>query len=119
MIYVNVNNGQDKFEVHILKNVAIMTNHLPKMSQDATFAQSLNGHNSVISHPILTFDHIKMISSFTFRFFWPFLLQNLIWETLGAWTKNLPHDIGTCPGHHLQLIARNHFFEIFRGEPPL
>ena len=60
---INANDGQNKFEVHILKNVAKMTNYLPKMGQDATFARTLNGHNSVIFHPILTFDHTKMICS--------------------------------------------------------
>ena len=37
---------------------------------------------------------------------------------MGAWTQNLPQNVGTCPGRHLQLIARNFVFEIFRGEPP-
>ena len=32
--------------------------------------------------------------------------------------KNLPKNVGACPGHHLQLIARNIVFKIFRGEPP-
>ena len=42
------------------------------------------------------------------------------WATMGAWTKNLPKNVGTrlSPGHHLQLIARNLVFKIFRGEPP-
>ena len=40
-----------------------MTNYLPKMGQDVTYARTLNGHNSVIFHPSLTFEHTKMISS--------------------------------------------------------
>ena len=48
---------------YILKNVAKMTNYLPKMGQDATFARTLNGHNSVIFYLILTFDYTKMLSS--------------------------------------------------------
>ena len=39
-----------------------MTNYLLKMGQDATFAQTLNGHNSVIFHPILTIDQTKMMN---------------------------------------------------------
>ena len=60
---INAYDGQNKFEVHTLQNVAKMTNYLPKMGKDATFARTLNAHNSVIIHPILTFDHTKMNSS--------------------------------------------------------
>ena len=60
---INANDRQNKFKVHTLENVTKMTNYLPKMGQDATFAQTLNDHNSVIFHPILTFNHTKMISS--------------------------------------------------------
>ena len=38
-------------------------NYLSKIGQDATFARTFNGHNLAIFHPILTFDHTKMISS--------------------------------------------------------
>ena len=55
-------NGQNKFEVHILKNVARMTNYLLKMGQDATFVRTLNGHNSVICHPILTSYNTEMVN---------------------------------------------------------
>ena len=57
------NDGQNKFEVHISKNVTKLANFLPKIGQDTTFAPSLNGHNSAIFYPILTFDHTKMMSS--------------------------------------------------------
>ena len=60
---INANDVQKKFKIHILKNVAKMTIYLPKMGQDATFAQTLNGHNLVIFHPILTFDSTKINSS--------------------------------------------------------
>ena len=43
-VNINTNVGQNKFEDHILKNVAKITNYLPKMSQDATFGRTLNGH---------------------------------------------------------------------------
>ena len=104
------------------------------MGQDATFAQTLNGHNSVIFYPILKIrphqinqlietNRMVLIPKlyllpFRFGFFGPFLLQGLIWATMGAWTKNLSNHVGTFPGHHLQLIAWNLVFEIFRGEPP-
>ena len=32
---------------------------------------------------------------------------------MGAWTKNLPKNVGTCPVHLIQLIARNLVFKIF------
>ena len=54
--------------------------------------------------------------SFRFVFSGTFLLQCLTWAIMGAWTKNLPKNVGTCPGHHLQLIAQNLVFKIFRGE---
>ena len=45
-----VNAGQNKFEVDILKNVAKIANlRIPLLSLD------MNGHNSIIFHPILTF----------------------------------------------------------------
>ena len=53
---INVNDRQNKFEVHISKNIA-------KNSQGATFATTLNGHYSTMFHPILTLDTTKMISS--------------------------------------------------------
>ena len=34
----------------------------PKIGQDATFAPTLNWHNSAIFYPILTTDYIKMMS---------------------------------------------------------
>ena len=45
---INMNHGQNTFEVHTSKNVAKMANFRPKIGQDATFAPTLNGHNSVI-----------------------------------------------------------------------
>ena len=33
-----------------------------------------------------------------------------------SWTKNLPKNVGTCLGNHLQLIARNLVFKTFWGE---
>ena len=45
---INVNDGQNKFEVHISKNMARIANFQPKIGQDATFAPTFNGHNSAI-----------------------------------------------------------------------
>ena len=47
-VNVNGNDGQNKFEVHITKNVANMADFRPKLGQDATFAPTLNRHNSAI-----------------------------------------------------------------------
>ena len=60
---MNINYEQNKFEVHISKNVAKMANFRPKVGQDAMFAPTYNGHNSIIFYPLLTFDHTKMTSS--------------------------------------------------------
>ena len=32
--------------------------------------------------------------------------------------RQLPKNVGSCPGHHLELIVRNLVFKIFRGDPP-
>ena len=45
---INRNEGQNKIEVHISKNVAKMANFWPKTGQDTTFAPTLNLHNSAI-----------------------------------------------------------------------
>ena len=58
-----VNNGQNKFEVHISKNKAKIANFQPKIGQDATFDPTFNWHNSAIYYPILAYDNTKMISS--------------------------------------------------------
>ena len=46
------NDGQNKLEVCISKNMAKMANKWLKISRAATFGQSLGGHNLVIFHPI-------------------------------------------------------------------
>ena len=45
---INVNEGQNKFEVHVSKTMAKIANFQPKIGPDVTFAPTLNGHNSVI-----------------------------------------------------------------------
>ena len=45
---INKNDGQHKFEVVILKNVAKMANFRPKIGHDGTFAPTLSGNNSAI-----------------------------------------------------------------------
>ena len=37
---------------------------------------------------------------------------------LYLWTQNYPQIVGTCPGHHGQLISQNCVFTKIRGEPP-
>ena len=44
---INGNEGQNKFEVPISKNVARMANFRPKLGQDAIFAPTLNRHNFI------------------------------------------------------------------------
>ena len=73
-IKINVNNGQNKFEVHISKNVAKMAILWPKIGQRHFGARASHGHNLAIFHQILTNEHTKMTSSislFYILFFWP------------------------------------------------
>ena len=37
----------------------------------------------------------------------PFLLRGLTWAMFYVWTKNYPQVVGTCSGHHGQLISQN------------
>ena len=62
-VKVNVNNGQNKFEVHISKNVAKMAILWPKIGQRHFGARASHGHNLAIFHQILTNEHTKMTSS--------------------------------------------------------
>ena len=98
----------------------IATNWL-KISRAATFGHSLGGHNLAIFHPILTFDHAKMISSsrgiewrkdlssisfrLDFGILSHFLPSVATWTTFGARTQNYSQVVGTCPAYHPQLIA--------------
>ena len=62
-IKINVNNGQNKFEVHISKNVAKLAILWPKIGQRHFGARASHGHNLAIFHQILTNEHTKMTSS--------------------------------------------------------
>ena len=59
-IKVNVNKWQNKFEVHISKNVAKMAILWRKIGQRHFGACSSHGHNLAIFHPILTNEHTKI-----------------------------------------------------------
>ena len=75
--------------------MAKIANSQPKIGQDATFAPTLDGHNSAIFYPILTSKLYLILLSFQI------LLRGLTWAVLRAWTQNHPQVIvGTCPGHH-------------------
>ena len=50
-----VNVGQNKFKVDIPKNVAKIAKLRPKIGQIPLLSLDINGHNSIIFHPILTF----------------------------------------------------------------
>ena len=52
-------NEQNKSEVQISKNVTKIANFWSKIGQDATFATTLNVHNSAIFYPSLTFNTPK------------------------------------------------------------
>ena len=40
------------------------------------------------------------------------------WALLYVWTQNYPQVVGTCPGHHGQLISQNCVLTKTRAEPP-
>ena len=116
-VNINVNNGQNKFEVHISISMAKKANFQPKIGLDATFAPTLSGHNSAIFYPILTSDHIKMVSSprriewykqlssFAFFLVFGFLLQSLAWAVLRAscWYMSRPSP----PAHRSKSCFQN------------
>ena len=71
-IKINVNSGQNKFEVHISKNVAKMAILWPKIGQRHFGTRASHGHNLAIFHQILTNEHTKMTSS----------LRRIEWNTI-------------------------------------
>ena len=73
---INVNNGQNKFEVHISKNVAKMAILWPKIGQCHFGARASHGHNLAIFHQILTNEHTKMTSSLR-RIEWNKILSSI------------------------------------------
>ena len=84
-IKINVNNGQNKFEVHISKNVAKMAILWPKIGQRHFGARASHGHNLAIFHQILTNEHTKMTSSLR-RIEWNQILSSIsLFYILGFW----------------------------------
>ena len=82
---INVNNGQNKFEVHISKNVAKMAILWPKIGQRHFGAHASHGHNLAIFHQILTNEHTKMTSSLR-RIEWNQILSSIsLFYILGFW----------------------------------
>ena len=75
-IKINVNKGQNKFEVHISKNVAKMAILWPKIGQRHFGARASHGHNLAIFHQILTNEHTKMTSSLR-RIEWNQILSSI------------------------------------------
>ena len=95
----------------------------PKIGQRHFGARASHGHNLAIFHQILTNEHTKMTSSlrriewnkilssislFYILFFWPhFCSEASHGQCLYVWTKSYPQVVGTCSGHHGQLISQN------------
>ena len=75
-IKINVNSGQNKFEVHISKNVAKMAILWPRIGQRHFGACASHGHNLAIFHQILTNEHTKMTSSLR-RIEWNKILSSI------------------------------------------
>ena len=96
-------------------------------------ARASHGHNLAIFHQILTNEHTKMTSSlrriewnqilssislFHILVFGPIFAPSLTWAMFYVWTKNYPQVVGTCSGHHGQLISQNCVLTKIRAEPP-
>ena len=60
-VKVNVNEWQNKLEVHISKHLANITINWQKIGQMPLLSLNTNGHNSVIFHPILTLFYQVML----------------------------------------------------------
>ena len=75
-IKINVNTWQNKFEVHISKNMAKMAILWPKIGQRHFGARASHGHNLAIFHQILTNKHTKMTSSLR-RIEWNKILSSM------------------------------------------
>ena len=75
-IKINVNNRQNKFEVHISKTVAKMAILWPKIGQRHFGARASHGHNLAIYHQILTNEHTKMTNSLR-RIEWNQILSSI------------------------------------------
>ena len=54
-ININVNDGQNKYDIRISKNKAKIPYFQPKTGQLPLWRVTLNGHNLAIFHSILTF----------------------------------------------------------------
>ena len=123
-----------KLGLYIKVNLAKMAILWPKIGQRHFGARASHGHNLAIFHPILTNQHTKMTNSLR-RIEWnkklrsislllyigflaPFLLRGLTWALLYVWTQNYPQVVGTCPGHHGQLMSQNCVLTKIRAEPP-
>ena len=133
-VNVNVNNGQNKFEVHISKNVAKMAILWPKIGQRHFGARASHGHNLAIFHQIFTNEHTKMTSSlrqiewnkilssislFYILVFWPhFCSEAAHGQCCTYGLKTTLKLFGTCSGHHGQLISQNCVLTKIRAEPP-
>ena len=75
-IKINVNKGQNIFEVHISKTVAKMAILWPIIGQRHFGARASHGHNLAIFHQILTNEHTKMTSSLR-RIEWNQILSSI------------------------------------------
>ena len=108
-VNTNVNGGQNKFVVHISKNMA----------------QTRPGRHfcPIRPHQNDHFVETNRTKLYLITFNWwvgpIFLLRGLIWAALRAWTQTHPQVLDTFPGHHSQPIAQNYVFKSARPGPPL
>ena len=64
---------------------------------------------------------LSSISLFYILVFWPHFCSEASHGqccNLYVWTKNYPQVVGTCSGHHGQLISQNCVLTKIRAEPP-
>ena len=121
-IKINVNHGQNKFKVHISKNVAKMAILWPKIGQRHFGARASHGHNLAIFHQILTNEHTKMTSLLR-RIEWNKILSSIsLFYILVFW----PHfcseaSHGQCCTYGLKTTLKLlvHVLAIMPPPPPL
>ena len=133
-ITLDGNDGQNKLQVCISKNMAKMGQKSSKNGLAATFGQSLDGYNSAIFHPILTNKYTKMIyssrridwwkelSSISFGLdfgilshFEPLLAT---WATLGRRAPNHLQKLGIGHTYHPEPVSQNSYSQKNLYHPP-
>ena len=117
--------GHTKLKLCNSKIEANMPINWPIISRAATFRRTLDGHNSAIFYPILTFKYTKMISSarridwwkdlssisfrLDFHILSHFLPPVATWTTMAIGFQNHTQIVSNWYTYHAQLITQNRY----------